>query len=103
MAFYVGQKVVCVDASLATFHHPPLVLNRVYTVAAFALHPRTIGPEVGLYEFQPVDNIYDPYGFGLWMWRAERFRPVQDIKTDISWARKLVADVKAGNRVLVEG
>lgn len=68
MAFHVGQKVVCVDAS----EHKALHAGTVYTIAA--IHHEDGETFVGLLEIPR--NHAD--------WYAWRFRPVVEPKTDIS-------------------
>ena len=64
--FYVGQKVVCVDAD-GTY----LTLNRIYTV--IYLRNGFIG----------VDDVKDR--FGNCGWSPYRFRPVVDDKKEVSF------------------
>jgi len=72
MAFYVGQKVVCVDA------HPDFLLKGViYTISRVGL--LTHG-ETGV-NLAEVDTSACPHDVGF---RATRFRPLVERKTDIS-------------------
>ena len=79
MSFHVGQKVVCVDASVnGRGDKPALVEGNIYTIA----HIVTVNDKVGfnLIEAQipkPLRIFYPAY-------RATRFRPVIERKTDIS-------------------
>lgn len=69
MAFYVGQKVCCVDASPGLTSGEVLTLGKIYTVEGFSLvHPNEI-------------FIDDRTGRS---WLPSRFRPVVERKTDIS-------------------
>ena len=78
MAFYVGQKVVCVDDRpfFSEGVPVPLVLGRIYTVAGFDNHDCLVLVE------QPGRN------FAGWRsdlgYQKSRFRPVVERKTDIS-------------------
>ena len=99
MTFRVGQKVVCVDASINTTRYfwpdDVPVAGRVYTVTSLQANPlvrfnpddqmtvclaeiRNRAPEIG-----GVDA-----GFAL-----RRFRPAVEFVTDISELREIVADV----------
>jgi hypothetical protein len=84
MAFYVGQKVVCVDD--ITCWGPPsemdgLTKGRVYTIREFARHQTAGEFGVRLVEIvRPLrwdDIIEQPF-------ILRRFRPVVERKTDIS-------------------
>ena len=70
MAFYVGQKVVCVDASRA----PLLEKNKVYKITSIQLpYLRVDCPPDG------VTGTESDRGYQQW-----RFRPVVEPNTDIS-------------------
>lgn len=79
--FYVGQKVVCVDASEMLndggFRRdaPMLSEGSIYTVIA----TRSVGPFHGVQvaEVRPSEEH-------LWGFLASRFRPIVERKTDIS-------------------
>lgn len=77
--FYVGQKVVCVNAGLApetgAYAHS-LEEGRVYTVAGIATS-RKGNAAVSLAEASPVGARKVGY-------LASRFRPIVERKTDIS-------------------
>lgn len=93
MTFYVGQKVVCVDASSEPGKRwvpgEEPVEGRVYTVAGVR---SAIGPRTGLVlTFKELrrSSLAQRYSaaqkYGLWAgYVAERFRPVVERKTDIS-------------------
>jgi len=75
MSFRVGQKVVCVDASLPAnpWHRKhPLIRNQIYSIESLA------GPYC-------VD--IDGSGRG---WQNWRFRPIVERKTDISVFTKML-------------
>jgi hypothetical protein len=85
MAFRVGQKVVCVDASGLTLIKP-LTIGAVYTIRELYDDPIR-GPAVMLEE---IINIMHPRGeFG---YRSVRFRPIVERKTDISIFTKMLTD-----------
>ena len=91
--FYVGQKVVCVDARARpgkywARHQGKLVEGRVYTVARGTYaHPTLASEVIDLVEVQCNRlNSGDP------AFRAARFRPV----TDISDLQAIVAEQLAG-------
>lgn len=78
MAFRVGQKVVCVDGSPpACGHGPGVVKGRIYTVSAIG------ESSFGSPNFIDVEEVR---GNCPWAqnFRASRFRPVAERKTDIS-------------------
>jgi hypothetical protein len=84
--FYVGQKIVCVDAD-GFILAKPLELNRVYTVRKLfqGTHPKTGQPGIGVCLVEvvnpPDENGLEP------VYRHLRFRPA----TDISCLEKLLA------------
>jgi hypothetical protein len=83
MSFIVGQKVVCVDASLPNnlWHCAhPLVDRQIYIVRGLA------GP-----------NYIDIDGSGR-AWQNWRFRPVVARKTDISFAHEILRKATAPAR-----
>jgi hypothetical protein len=75
MAFYVGQKVVCVDATKIHTPLAPRMVQRggIYIVSAL------LGDNL-LIEGHPNPGM----GAADIGWRAYRFRPVVERKTDIS-------------------
>lgn len=88
--FRTGQKVVCVDADGA-----PLELNAVYTINK-VWGPTPVkwrgklfesGYSVRLYEAKPAK--------GFWGFATERFRPLDDRKTDISIFTKMLMPKKS--------
>jgi hypothetical protein len=92
MAFYVGQKVVCVDAGRCYMgRKTTLVKDAVYTVAA-VLPPCGSGV-VGLLLVE-TRSLFSDGGY-----RATRFRPVVEDADKLEWARQLVAP-KAKDREL---
>jgi hypothetical protein len=75
MNFYVGQKVVCVnDAGLAgaSYSHP--MRGNIYTISAIGLFDGA--PHVDVVEF-----VLYPVPLA---WKAYRFRPAIQRKTDIT-------------------
>lgn len=76
MSFRVGQKVVCVDDAPSLgrewFGYEPKE-GAVYTIAGFS-HGR-----YGDYQVLVLVELNHPWGY-----RASRFRPVAERKTDIS-------------------
>lgn len=96
MAFFVGQKVVCVDASPSWCGLPCFLVERaVYTIAGFEAGRSNITRllETGVYlaELRPTAN-----GF-VGAFRASRFRPV--VETNIQQFRDLVAPIFHEKRV----
>jgi hypothetical protein len=87
--FYVGQKVVCVNAGplvnpIGNVHvAPQLEEGRVYTVLAVAAGKGLLLMEVAPSPPHPAFN-------------AERFRPVVERKTDISIFRAMLNPSKQG-------
>jgi hypothetical protein len=76
MAFHVGQKVVCVDDTDQPAA-PYVVRGRIYTISD--MHEPRDG--LGLYlEEVPCVETDDYWG----SFKAERFRPIIERKTDIS-------------------
>lgn len=87
MAFYVGQKVVCVDDDTCEIdNRQRLFLGRVYTVrsvrstpgAIYAHHPNYVDEKT----FLALKEITDRVGCDT-AYAASRFRPVVERKTDI--------------------
>lgn len=89
--FYVGQKVVCIDNSGDS--RPHLVLNAVYTIES--MNYRLVDWEgnkelgVNLVEVPHIEteDYYAEY-------RATRFRPLEENKTDISVFKSLLNPIK---------
>ncbi len=81
MAFRVGQKVVCVDASPGFYAKSPCSLREgeVYTIERIDDDPAHLNG-AGLY----VD------GDRVCQWSCKRFRPVVERKTDISIFTKML-------------
>ena len=89
--FYVGQKVVCVDAAPKSADRiPPLVEGVIYTIARIVRR----GDEVGVSLIEVADMPPHPILDGSY--DSRRFRPAVETKTDISALRQIVADVMAG-------
>jgi hypothetical protein len=92
MAFYIGQKVVCVDASSGVgswVDNDGPTEGAIYTVSrAYRTHDGY--PYLQFFELArgPICRATDGGDAG---YRAHRFRPVQERKTDIAWAHELVA------------
>lgn len=92
--FHVGQKVVCVDASAAKDGYvPPVNEGAVYTVADVeASDPSDLG--ITLFEVTlPIRRGYGPF------WKASRFRPVVERKTDISDLVRIADEAARTGRV----
>jgi hypothetical protein len=86
MTFHVGQKVVCVDASLPQnpWHcQYPLVLRKIYTVHGHAQTQPS----------RPACMAVDGSGR---VWECFRFRPIVERKTDISVFTAMLTDQKIG-------
>lgn len=93
--FRVGQKVVCVDTTIANtallrpyeggWQSNKLIKGQIYTISAVGLvHPfDLLGlPAVHVAELDPT--------FPIW---AHRFRPIVDRKTDISVFQEILRKV----------
>jgi hypothetical protein len=101
MAFYVGQKVVCIDAEGilrpdTAFGLEALpALNEVYTVRAVVL-PDGETPCLLLEEIrnEPADYEYGKYEFAF---IARRFRPV--VEPDISIFQRMLSPTPTKERV----
>lgn len=102
MAFRVGQKVVCVDDTVHEEWHVPgyeytgcldgLKSGQIYTIRDIGYSDFDRAMVVRLEEIKrPDDGLYEesPY-------RAERFRPIVEGKTDTGMVilRKLLTDTK---------
>lgn len=93
--FYVGQRVVCVDAGLNSqrFGVPPhivtnksldgLAKGRVYTVRAVGPGSYSI-PALWLQEISRATSFFSDGWVGEPGFASARFRPVVERKTDIS-------------------
>ena len=83
--FRVGQKVVCVDASIRYSDPPwnkpvPLTEGRIYTISGM----ENGGGVLGVYLFETKSNL-PPFPDGSERSFAPgRFRPIVEHKTDIS-------------------
>jgi hypothetical protein len=80
MAFRVGQKVVCVDASPAEHGFVCfkwIVRGRVYTV-------RSLTPYDGLLLEEVIDHTRPHLNGRERGFKSQRFRPIVERKTDIS-------------------
>jgi hypothetical protein len=98
MAFYVGQKVVCVDAArkFPGLYWTPLIQGAVYTVAGCGVSPRDGAATLFL-----IEQINPHRGTGEdWGYYANRFSPATQDADKLEWARQLVAP-KAKDRELV--
>lgn len=103
MTFYVGQKVVCIDASnkqgcrWVPGEEP--VEGRVYTVSGVS---PAIGPRTGLIlsfveirRAEIVQRSARARKLGCWVgYSADRFRPVVERKTDISIFKAMLTPAK---------
>ncbi|BEV47313.1 hypothetical protein CRBSH125_34960 [Afipia carboxidovorans] len=81
--FRIGQKVVCVNDSnihpcWSDWHSDLIVKGRVYTIASIERSRDRFG-----FTLTEINSKPWPTG-GYAAWRAERFRPVVERKTDIS-------------------
>jgi hypothetical protein len=92
--FHVGQKVVCVDDSLSELRDLNEILptrGTVYTIRAIVRR--------GSLCFHLVEITNEPYryqdGFGEVSFKAYRFRPVVERKTDISIFTAMLTPSKA--------
>ena len=93
--FYVGQKVVCVDASYRgafPWLGTPPVEGVVYTIAGFNGSDPYHGELI--LRLVEIQNPARRAGRMLEGYLASRFRPV----TDISALQAIVAEVKTGKR-----
>ena len=86
MTFRVGQKVVCIDSSGGCEAYG-IFSGRIYTIT-------NIGLWLGKTLHVDVKEIPSRVPLG---WRATRFRPVVERKTDISFAHEILR--KASDRV----
>lgn len=99
MAFYVGQKVVCVDADPGSYDSKGVTASsdmdglahgRVYTIRAAGVDPFWREPALWLDEVvRPIRVVSHEVGFG-----AFRFRPVVERETDISIFRAMLNPAK---------
>lgn len=82
MTFHVGQKVVCVDASVSSYFgtRPPLVRGGIYTVTA-VIPPLAHWPDDAWGLLVAEASPLHPLAVGF---VANRFRPIVEKKTDIS-------------------
>ena len=93
--FRVGQKVVCVDASIRYQNPPwnkpiPLVKGRVYTIRG----SENGGGVLGVYLFETKSNL-PPFPDGSERsFCADRFRPIVERKTDISIFTEMFSPVR---------
>lgn len=78
----IGQKVMCVDASLnaEVAKHMPLwpKLNEVYTVASIHIDPRIDGYGVRLEELPNPSQVWSDGDDLEWSFDHRRFRPMVD-------------------------
>lgn len=90
MNFRVGQKVVCIDAdpSLDGYVHTQLCLNSIYTVRGIDTEPDALG-NIGLW-FVEIADAPTRGGKFTTSFRASRFRPAVERKTDISIFTKML-------------
>lgn len=98
MSFYVGQKVVCVDDSQHIENKPPVTryirCGNIYVVRAVGECPykpwRYRGPAVWLVGVHRDDDpMWPDFPFDV-----DRFRPVDERKTDISIFTKILQDAR---------
>lgn len=108
MSFHVGQKVVCVDATSITYHEKgsELVEGHIYTVRevgitvrnmlGLRLQEQKLTTALGYWSGRPHTDAF---------YRASRFRPVQERKTDTGMAilRKVADDAAKRKNLVVTG
>lgn len=91
MAFYVGQKVVCVNAESTPGREwldaELLVENAVYSVREIRWNPVTNRPNLLLNEIRRNQETNRVQFFG---YAPYRFRPLVEKKTDISIFTKML-------------
>ena len=89
--FHVGQRVVCVDASINP-KHGGKVLGRgiIYVIRAIDQTPGRWEPPSWGVQLEGI-AIPHPSGEFEWTMRANRFRPVVDRPTDIGVFKKMLA------------
>ena len=93
--FYVGQKVICVDAINNCVEDFPLIHNAIYTVRGFYNnsygYPTLLLEEIGARNSGCIDDGY----------KAIRFRPLIEKKTDISIFTEMlnVAPIKQKEKI----
>jgi hypothetical protein len=83
--FYVGEKVVCVDADGS----PKLVLHAIYTIYCFCYGNHDDDKLPGLILYEVATDEFHTGGTPR-CFHPRRFRPVAERKTDISIFRKLI-------------
>lgn len=97
MAFYVGQKVVCVDAEPPPDYSgtSPLREGAVYTINAFYPKGQRLHGYLVIEDGIDVTEAPAPpiRGQSFGAYRATRFRPAVEPSTDISWAHEIVRTV----------
>ena len=82
MSFYVGQKVVCVDAKQRGHIKPELQEGKIYVIKTCEI---TIwGRGVTLAEQEPHEGYIG--------WYADRFCPVEERKTSIEIFHKMLTN-----------
>lgn len=86
--FYVGQKVVCVDAKPRNYGTCSLVEGAVYTV-------RRVDPKYGVF-LNEVRALFEHEGSGFF---EDRFRPAVERKPDISIFTAMLNTAKTPERV----
>jgi hypothetical protein len=106
--FYVGQKVVCVDASPADDGTPVTIRHGdTYTISGFDQVPNFLGGHgVYLWEAEAHDH-FGVIGGELWFiggaFRASRFRPVVERKTSIEIFERMLTPNRQRERAEVGG
>jgi hypothetical protein len=108
MTFHIGQKVVCVDASLVRgAPYAPgseVVEGAVYTIRNIGI--TNVGdPGVRLMEIKlncrPGHiGVRTRKPFADACYRADRFRPIVERKTDISFAREILRKTSRETSIL---
>lgn len=91
MAFYVGQKVVCVDASPCRHRlRHSLTHGAIYVIAGFD----TEDPSITNLHLEGDEVVFQPGWDAPVGWSPDRFRPVVERKTDISIFKAMLNPAK---------
>lgn len=89
--FYIGQKIVCIDANYPKknhkLHSQQLVLNEVYTIRGFS--PDTQSEGLYLEEIHSVTHSKTGFEIGF---KCVRFKPVVKTEFDLSIFTQILSD-----------
>jgi hypothetical protein len=99
MNFRVGQKVVCVDdepCGLEACKENGIARGKVYTIRNIDTCPYAKRSGIRLEEVRLT--IHEEIGRER-LFRASRFHPVVETKTDISIFHQILRDVEAGKQL----